>query len=90
VTLNFWPAAVIVPLRGGPVVGATSNATCDVPVALAVRSVIQSASSVAVHPHMPLDARTCTVPFPPPWPKLAALSTSEKLQGAAAWVISAR
>jgi len=59
VTLNFWPAAVIVPLRGGPVVGATSNATCDVPVALAVRSEIQLASALVDHAQMPFVARNC-------------------------------
>jgi hypothetical protein len=64
-TLNFWPATLIVALRGGPVEAGTSNVTTPLPCPDAVRTRTHSASAAADHEHMPLDARTCTWPDPP-------------------------
>jgi len=58
---------VSVPVRGGPAVGATLNATDAEPFALAAEvTVIQFTVDAAVHWHSALDARTSTLPLPPP------------------------
>jgi hypothetical protein len=66
VTEKGSPAMVSVAVRGGPVVGATLNATDAEPFPLAAEvTAIQSALDVAVHGHSPLDACMSTLPFPP-------------------------
>jgi hypothetical protein len=54
-----------VPVRGGPLVGATVNVTGAEPLPLADVIAIQSASDTAVHVHSALDAWTSTLPEPP-------------------------
>jgi hypothetical protein len=91
VTLNWWPAIVMLPVRGGPVVAAISNVTAPVPVPLAEgRIVIQSESATAVHVHNALDARTSMRPDPPDGSKLAASCPSVMVHSPAACEISAR
>jgi hypothetical protein len=91
VTLKESPAIFRVPVRGGPDVGATVNATGADPRPLAPEvMVIQSASEVAVQLHNPLDARTPTLPVPPAVANEAELSASENVHSAAACVICAR
>jgi hypothetical protein len=66
VTVKRCPATVIVALRGGPVVGATSKTSVVVPFPLAPdRNVTQAASETAVHVHSALEATTSTDPEPP-------------------------
>jgi len=66
VTLKCSPAIVIVPARGGPVVGATVKVTVADPFPLAFElTVIQSTSDTAVQVQSALEARTSTVPVPP-------------------------
>ena len=77
-TLNFKPAAVMVPVRGAPVVAATSNCTGAVPLADAPDlTTIQGESDVTVHSQSWLDARTSKRPAPPACPKLLEGSDSE-------------
>jgi hypothetical protein len=91
VTLNWCPAIVTRPVRGGPVVAAISNVTAPVPVPLAGgRIVIQSESAAAVHVHSALDARTSMRPDPPDGSKLAASCPSVMVHSPAACEISAR
>jgi hypothetical protein len=62
---NGRPAMVSVPLRAGPVVGATPNWTVPFPLPLLpLATVIHGALLVAVHPH-PAAVVTATVPEPP-------------------------
>ena len=90
-TLNCSPAIVSVPVRGGPVVGATLNETAAEPFPFAPELIaIQSASDEAVQVQSALDARTSTLAVPPPWPKDAALFPSVKRHWAAACVTCAR
>ena len=64
--LNRCPATVIVPMRGGPDVAATTYGIDAVPFPFALDvMVIQSASDDAVHVHCWLDATTSTTPDPP-------------------------
>jgi hypothetical protein len=66
VTENGRPAMVIVAVRGGPVVGATLNATDAEPFPPAGEvTVIQFTLDAAVHWHSALDACMSTLPFPP-------------------------
>jgi hypothetical protein len=66
VTLKCCPAIVIVPARGGPVVGATVNVTVADPFPFAFElTEIQSTVETAVHVQSGLDARTSTLPVPP-------------------------
>jgi hypothetical protein len=80
-----------VPVRGGPVVGATVNATGAEPLPLAFDvTEIQLASDVAVHVQRALDARTSTVPLPPVCGNDVALLDNSYLHSPAAWVTCAR
>jgi hypothetical protein len=80
-----------VPVRGGPVAAATSNATDPLPVPVAPdRIVIQFESEDAVQVHMALVGRTPTVPEPPAGVKLADDSVNCMPQSAAACVTVAR
>jgi hypothetical protein len=65
VTLKGSPAIVTVPVRGGPVVGTTLNATGAEPLPFAVDTSIQGTSDATLHEHRELDARRSTLPFPP-------------------------
>ena len=65
VTVNVWPAMVMVPVRALPGFAATLNATEPFPVPLAPDvTVIQFAGLFAVQAQ-PLPAVTATVPLPP-------------------------
>ena len=76
---------VSVPTRGGPVVAATVNATDAEPFPLAfVLTEIQSTSEEAVHVQSGLDARTSTLPDPPPCANAVALLESSKRHSPAA------
>jgi hypothetical protein len=90
-TLKRRPATVIVPARGGPVVGATANATGPDPLPLAPAVIeIQSVSELAVHVQRVLDARTVTLPVPPTWPNDVDVLLNSKRQSPAACVTWAR
>jgi hypothetical protein len=61
------PATVIVPLRAGPMFGATVNGTVPVPAPPAVPTVIHTAFDAAVQPH-PGSVVTATADEAPPFP----------------------
>ena len=62
-TVNVWPAIVIVPLRADPVLSDTLNPTGPLPVPDAPDvTVIHGAPLIAVHVH-PSPAVTVTVPL---------------------------
>ena len=91
VMVNRWPATVIPPVRGGPVVAATSKFTTPAPVPFAApRIVIQSASATAVHAQSALEALTSTRPDPPPRSKLPESGAREIVHSPAACMTSAR
>jgi len=65
VTVNVWPAIVIVPVRCGPVLAATENSVTPLPLPLAPAvMVIQLSLLVAVHAQ-PVAVVTLTEPDPP-------------------------
>jgi len=76
-TVNDWPAMVIVPVRAAPVFAATVKLTDPLlaPIAPAV-IVIHDALVVAVHAHPP-GAETLTNPVPPTSDTEALLAASE-------------
>jgi hypothetical protein len=91
VTAKRWPAAVIVPVREGPVAAATSKGSWAGPFPLpSARITIQLESDEAVQVHRLLDARTSTRPDPPSWGKVALPSPSENEHSPAACVTSMR
>lgn len=60
-TVNVWPATVIVPVRAAPVFAATLKVTLPLPLPVAPAVIaIHEALLVAVHPQ-PLPAVTATV-----------------------------
>jgi hypothetical protein len=64
VTVNVWPAAVIVPVRGAPVLAATEKFTAPLPEPLApLRIVIQASLLTAAH-EQPAAVVTFTLPVP--------------------------
>jgi hypothetical protein len=64
--VSIWPAIVTVPVRVGPLVSDTLNATVDDPLPLAPEVIeIQSTLDAAVQPQSGLDAWTSTLPVPP-------------------------
>ncbi len=82
---------MIVPVRGGPAVGAASKATAPAPVPEAPERIVsQSASETAVQPQSALEARTSIRPDPPAGSKLAAAWASVMVHSPAACTISAR
>jgi hypothetical protein len=85
------PAIVRVPVRGGPVVDATLNATGAVPFPFAFDvTEIHSTSDAAVHVHSPLEARTSTLPVPPACGNDVALLDSSNRHSPAACATCAR
>jgi len=78
VTLNRKPAAVMVPVRGAPVVATTSNCTAALPLPDEPDlTTIHGESDDAVQAQSWLDARTSKWPEPPAWPKLLEGSDNE-------------
>ena len=65
VTLKRNPAIVSVPVRGGPVVGATLNAMDAEPLPFTVEIWIHGTSDATVQVQRELDAFTLTLPPPP-------------------------
>src|SRR4029079_17957648 len=89
--LKCSPAIVSVPVRGGPVVGATVKATAAEPLPFAPEVIAsQSASDAAVHAQSALDARRSTLPDPPPCDIDADVLASVNWHCAAACVTCAR
>jgi hypothetical protein len=82
VTVNVFPAAVIVALRALPMLAATVNATfslpapCDPPVMLT-----QGELAVAVQMQLAADAVTAIEPDPPASVKLCVVGDMEKVHG---------
>ena len=63
--VNVWPAAVIAPLRDGPVFGAAVNRTVPSPLPLDPDEIVTHATAdVAVHAH-PAAVWTLNDPCPP-------------------------
>ncbi len=64
VTVNVWPAAVIVPARGGPVLAVKEKFTAPLPEPLAPElMVIQASLLTAIH-EQPATVVTFTLPVP--------------------------
>jgi hypothetical protein len=77
VTVNVWPAMVIVSVRAAPVFAATVKLTdpVPIPVAPAVIVIHDGALLTAVHAH-PAGAETLTNPVPPTSDTEAPLAAS--------------
>jgi hypothetical protein len=80
----------MVPARGVPPAASTEKPTLPLPVPLFPdRTVIQSASDVAVQTHWPLDALTTMLPLPPAGEKDADESWRLISQSAPDWTTRA-
>jgi hypothetical protein len=83
VTVNVWPATVIVPLRAAPLFAATLNVVVPEPVPAApLAIVIQSACEDAVHAQVLEEAVSAIDPEPPDAGTLCAAGEIEKVHAA--------
>jgi len=65
VTVNVWPATVMVPVRTLPGFAATLNTTAPFPVPLAPKVTVTHAALLVAVQAQPVAVDTATVPVPP-------------------------